>query len=126
MNDIAELLDPLILDRQRQALREQGLARFTDLLDETLAALAFLGRHPAKLRSATLAIIPTTPREDMHAYRLADRHDAQRVEWSLTQTGGEVAELLAATLPEPTEADELQAQDRYASLLAEAKKAIED
>jgi hypothetical protein len=126
MNEVVDLLDPHTVDRQRRVLKDKGLSRYSDLHDETLAALTYLGRHPAKLRAATMAIVTTTAREDMYAYRLAEYDDHQRIRWTLTDKGDEIADLLASTVSRPSEADEQLARERYAALLERASKALED
>jgi hypothetical protein len=125
VQDIVELLDPSVIDRQRQTLRDRDRARFSDLSEEALAELTFLGLHPAKLRAATLALVSRTSREELHAYRLAECHDTDRFDWTLTPEGDEIADLLASTAPEPSKADLEGARQRLGRLLKQAKQDID-
>src|SRR4051812_27535266 len=126
MTELLDLLDPQAVEDQRRVLLDRGLSRYSDLHDETLAALTFLGRHPARLRAPAMATITATAREDMSAYRLAEYDDHDRVRWALTETGDQVADLLASTVPPLSEDEARRARDRYASLLERARKALED
>lgn len=125
MHDIVDLLDPLTLDRQRQTLREEDMARFTDLSDEALAELTFLGLHPRDLRAATLAVVSRTAREELYAYRLAETHDAAQFDWGLTPEGDALADLLATAAPKPSQADLESARERVARLLAQARHDVD-
>jgi hypothetical protein len=125
MNDIVDLLDPLTLDRQRQTLHGEGMARFRDLSDEALAELTFLGLHPRALRAATLAVVSRTAREELHAYRLAETQDTAQFDWSLTSEGDELADLLATAAPKPSKADLENARERVDRLLAQARDAVD-
>lgn len=124
MNDLVPLLDPQTQDRMRQVLDEHGLGQFADLLDETLAALTIIGRHPARLRSSALTIMPVTARSQLHARRLVEDQDADHVLWTLTAKGAEMAGVLAAAAPQLTESDRQHAEEAFERIVAEANEAL--
>ena len=124
MNGVVPLLDPQTQSHMRQVLDEHGLGQFADMLDETLAALTVLGQHPTTLRAATLTIMPITARSELDARRLVECHDADRVAWTLTAKGEELAGVLAAAAPELSESDRRQAAEALESIVADANKEL--
>jgi hypothetical protein len=132
MNAIVELLDPVTQTQfrealgLRQALTGEDIQRFAEVLDdETLAALAVVGQHPANLRSVAVALMPTGQRVQAFAHKLVIRHDGESRVWALSDTGDELCSVLAAAVPETTEADQRRAARQYAALLAEADEDLQ-
>ena len=111
MNDIVAALDHQTQDELREVLATHGLLRLGSMREETIAALAVLGRHPEDLRRSTLAITPLGVREELFSARLVERRTPDSTAWDLTPLGHDVAGLLARTLPAPGPDEQRRAKE---------------
>src|SRR3954454_11165360 len=107
MNHIVAALDHRTQDELRDVLATHGLDRLGKMREDTIAALAMLGRHPQDLRASTLSLTPIGIRDELYSARLVERRSPESNAWNLTPLGQDVAQLLAKTLPTP-DADERQ------------------
>jgi len=127
MSEDIALLYPRVQDDLRALLRDSGFEPHADLLPETLAALAVLARHPDETRGPALMIMPVTPRYELLARRLIERHEINhRVEYELTAAGIRLADFLGNVsleleTPEETE----RAADDVRDLIAEGNRELE-
>jgi hypothetical protein len=100
-----------------------GARKLTD--QEARLALARLGRHPAKLRTAALAIMPHTPRLILLGAGMIDYEEGDRPRWVLTELGQKAAEALAAATSQLSEQDRQRADADLDALLAEAESELQ-
>lgn len=128
MSDIAALLD----DRTQAAFRgalnrggETGERTKAENLprDETLAALAILGRQPAEIQPATLTIMPIGIRHELLAYGYAEVSDTDEVRCHLTDEGARTASLLAEAIP-AREDEQQEARENLKALLDEVREDV--
>lgn len=120
---IVDLLDERALEPLRRALA----GRFDPemlMQDESIAALALVGAHPPKLRRAALAIMPDVPRIELEAHGVILATDGQGIAWELTDKGQEMAELLAAAIPERTPEQQARDAQELEELKAQVKASL--
>lgn len=119
-----DLLDPTVQRQLRGVLDDQDFPELHAIGDEAVAALAFVGRHPQRLRSAALALTQAAARAELFAYRLADRDPSGQEAWRLTPVGTNLAESLARKVPALTAAQQADVDDAYEKMLAEVDRRI--
>ena len=125
MNELVALLDYKTQTELRAVLTQLGLSALETMRDETLAALALLGRQPTDLRAATLAVMPLGGRRELQSFELAEARKGPIKMWELTPAGADVAEKLAAALPAPTAAEEERARGALTALVEDAERELE-
>lgn len=134
MTGVVALLDPQAQSELRRTLNEHravGTGEFPELLDETLAALTVVGQHPSHLRSFGLTIVARTAREQLLAHRLIELSGTdwpspapEPIGWVLTPKGEEMADLLAAAVPDLSESERRQAEEMLAAMIAETNREL--
>jgi len=124
VNELVAALDHETQGEFREVLVQHGLERLGGMRDETVAALASLGRHPANLRRATLSVMPLGIRNELDAFRLVEPRSADGLAWKLTPLGDEAASLLAEKLPALDEATQARAKASLAERRAEIEEKL--
>lgn len=122
MNHIVAALDDRTQDELRDVLATHSLDRLGRMREETIAAVAMLGRHPEDLRASTLSIMPIGIREELYAARLVERRSPGSDGWELTPLGHDVAQLLARTLPTPDADAQQRAREALDERLAKVQR----
>lgn len=134
MTGVVALLDPQAQSELRRTLNEHragGAGEFPELLDETLAALTVVGQHPPHLRPFALTIVARTAREQLLAHRLIELSGtdwpsaaSEPIGWGLTAKGEEMADLLAAAIPDLSEPERQRAEEMLAAMIAETNREL--
>jgi hypothetical protein len=121
---IVDLLDERPQDLFRQALVGKEFDAEMQMQAESIAALALVGQHPPKLRSVALAIMPDPARRELDAHSLIVPTDGQGIAWALTEKGKEMAEMLAAAIPERSAEQRKRDAEQLKALMGQAQEAL--
>lgn len=124
MNELVAALDNKTQEEFREVLAQHGLERLGRMREETVTALAILGRHAVNLRRATLSVMPLGIRNELDAFRLVECRSTDGRAWELTPLGDEAASLLAEKLPAPDEAAQARAKESLAKRRAEIEEKL--
>jgi hypothetical protein len=120
--ELAALLEPVAQARFRDALSEQGLARYRSLItDEAYAHLAIVGAHPKHLQTLALLVMPYASQVVLDGLEFIERESPESPEWQLTDAGRAVAATLAATLGKT---DDDAVRQELAALHAERSRTL--
>ncbi|MGD0452390.1 MAG: hypothetical protein ABSB69_02225 [Solirubrobacteraceae bacterium] len=127
MDDASAVMDVEVQGKLEHALAHSDLPERAQKLEdrEARAALLAVGRHPAKLRTAALSIMPETPRMALLGAGMLIYEGGDRPRWALTKLGEKTADVLAAAMPTLNEPERKRAKTELDTLLVEIDQELQ-